>query len=100
VQPVVNRLQDDYCDVRQAALSAIFRLVVVGLSINYIFTYIATNPLQEECRTKIVATVQTIVGLLQSPRWVIQQIALKVIGMLAAVRESFRYPFTHVSHAS
>ena len=37
VQPVVDRLQDDDHDVCQAALSAISQLVVVGLSINFIF---------------------------------------------------------------
>ena len=37
VQPVVDRLQDDDSDVRQAALGAISQLVVVGLSINFIF---------------------------------------------------------------
>ena|ERR1700722_5996987 len=95
VDKVVERLQDDDRDVRQAAFDTIPRLLVVGLSVGSTFMC-TSNTFQGECRTKIVGTVQTIVGLFTSDRWVTRQIALKVIGMLAAVRECLRYPFTHV----
>jgi len=95
VEKVVERLQDDDRDVRQAAFDTISRLLDVGLSVGSTFVC-TSNTFQGECRKKIVATVKTVVGLFANERWVTRQIALKVIGVLATVCECFRYPFTHM----
>jgi hypothetical protein len=95
---VVERLQDDDRDVRQAAFDTISRLLDFGLSVGSTFMY-TSNTFQGECRKKIVATVQIIVELFTNERWGTRQMALKVIGVLATVCECFRFPFTHVSHA-